>query len=135
MPLNFDEIRLARLRLGFSQKNMADELGISQASYSNFENGKLKKEPPLELLERVFAILGMESYPKENPEPINADTSSNPENITAQLIGKLDMLETEIGSLKNQLADYLKSGGGVGVSEFLLYPLIEDVKFSPALIN
>ena len=36
------EIKLARMRLGLTQQNMAEELGISVVTYSKKETGKVR---------------------------------------------------------------------------------------------
>jgi len=48
-----NKLRLLRLKKGFSQESIAFELGISQKSYSNIENGKteLKNDRIIKLAE------------------------------------------------------------------------------------
>ena len=41
MPLKINEIKGARTRLGFTQKDMAKQLGISVNSYQKKESGKI----------------------------------------------------------------------------------------------
>ncbi len=49
------KIRIYRIQKGLSQENMAFELGISQKSYSNIENGKTKLK--VEMICKIAVIL------------------------------------------------------------------------------
>ncbi len=50
-----NKIRVYRIQKGLSQENMAYELGISQKSYSNLENGKTKLK--VETIYKIAVIL------------------------------------------------------------------------------
>lgn len=55
-----NKIRLLRLEKGLSQENIALELGISQKSYSNIENGKTKLD--FEKIVQLGKILNVSPY-------------------------------------------------------------------------
>ena len=47
-------IRILRIKSGYSQKNLAEELGVSQQSVSNWEKGS--REPPIDMLKKMANI-------------------------------------------------------------------------------
>ena len=51
------KIKDARLSKHISQKNMAERLGLSVSTYSNYENNY--REPKLEIIEKICEILGV----------------------------------------------------------------------------
>jgi transcriptional regulator with XRE-family HTH domain len=55
MPKHINEMRIARIKRGLSQRDMAQMLNVTQATYSRTENGVT--EPSDELLERIVEIL------------------------------------------------------------------------------
>lgn len=55
-----DKIRIARISRGLSQENVAEELGLSIAAYSNIERGKTKVT--LSRLETLAKILKTEVF-------------------------------------------------------------------------
>jgi len=55
-----EKIRELRVRKGFSQENMADELGMSTTNYSYIESGKVNLTIPK--LEKVAKILEMDIF-------------------------------------------------------------------------
>lgn len=50
------KIKNARLAAKISQKDMAEKLGISPSTYSNYENGY--REPPMEIIKEICDYLG-----------------------------------------------------------------------------
>lgn len=50
-------LREARVRIGFSQKEVADKIGVTQAAVSNWESGRA--EPRREQREALFKLLGI----------------------------------------------------------------------------
>ena len=94
------KFRLARLNKGLSQKNVAEDLGMSQSNYSNIENGKHKKEVPPILIQRITDILKMDAPvapSKANEEAPAADD---------QIIKKLEALESKMESVIRLVADF-----------------------------
>ena len=93
-----DEIRLARHRIGYSQMNMADEMGISQPAYSKIENGKRKEIPPhlWKKMEHVF-----------NSKKGIKTTYTYEEKIT-ELEGDVYFLKKELEALKKLFFKLIK---------------------------
>lgn len=65
------KIKDARLSKHISQKNMAERLGLSVSTYSNYENNY--REPKLEIIEKICEILGVTieelmTTPEYNPQ-------------------------------------------------------------------
>lgn len=50
-------LRNARLEKGFTMKQLADELHISESYYCSIENGYRQKDMDLSLVERISKIL------------------------------------------------------------------------------
>ncbi len=101
---NLHSLRLARLKKGYSQKNVADELGMSQPNYSNIESGK-RDEVPDELLQRIGSIVGLE--PPNDPPPAEAAPLDG--NLLHQVIHHLDALKACF--LKMASSDTKRGGG------------------------
>ena len=99
-----DKIRLERLRLNLSQQNMADELGITVAAYSNLERGVSEIS-----VSRLFIISGLLKRPPqwflEDQEKPNfaSDSASNIYEHTNSLSDQLYRLIQEMQELKNRL--------------------------------
>lgn len=56
--MTFSEIlKQIRIKKGFSQKEIAERLGVSQPSYAQYENGKRK--PKIETLKRIASALNV----------------------------------------------------------------------------
>jgi transcriptional regulator with XRE-family HTH domain len=116
------KIQILRLTLGYTQKYMADQLGIRQESYSRIESGQQKIKPSEPLLPCIAKLLGVPIADLLNNQPIVV--------CTGDLIGaqqKQGMKDVEIAELKYQLAkkesqiekllEMLLVGGG-GVNEY-----------------
>lgn len=52
-------IKAARVAAGLTQKQLADKLGISYVNISQLENGRSKRGPTLETLNKIAAALGI----------------------------------------------------------------------------
>lgn len=52
-----NRIKQCRIKAGYTQKEMADRLGIPKSTYSNYENGH--REPKKEILEKLAKELNM----------------------------------------------------------------------------
>lgn len=52
-----EKLKNIRREKGFSQKEIAEKLGVSQPSYAQYENGKRK--PKIETLRRIASALGV----------------------------------------------------------------------------
>ena len=81
----------ARLRKGFSQEQMADQIGTTQSTYSRIESGFIQK-PDEEIVQRIADILEVpidDLFVKENLEPspprMQSETALNPKDIPAML--------------------------------------------------
>ncbi len=109
-----ERIRLSRLSKGLSQQNVADELGITVAAYSNIERGITDVA-----VSRVFQIAEIFDVPATRliedqdkdlfREPSSAEnyTSSLTQQVymliqqVQQLTSRLDRMENELRELKN----------------------------------
>jgi transcriptional regulator with XRE-family HTH domain len=81
----------ARLRKGFSQEQMADQIGTTQSTYSRIESGFIQK-PDEEIVQRIADILEVpidDLFVKENlessPPRIQSEKALNPKDIPAML--------------------------------------------------
>ncbi len=117
------KIQILRLSLGYTQKYMADKLGIRQEAYSRIESG----QQPLKTSE-LSCIAGLLSVPVAdliNHQPIVI--------CTGDVFGtqrQQDGKDEEIANLKRQLAQkeaqiekllemlHAAGGGGGGVNDF-----------------
>jgi transcriptional regulator with XRE-family HTH domain len=109
-----ERIRLSRLSKGLSQQNVADELGITVAAYSNIERGITDIS-----VSRVFQIaailevnamgLIMEQYQEiaTEPHPVENYTTSLTQQVymliqqVQQLTSRMDQMDKEVAALKH----------------------------------
>jgi transcriptional regulator with XRE-family HTH domain len=96
-----EKIRLERLKQNLSQQNMADELGITAAAYSNLERGV--SDITITRLFEVSRIL------KKTPQWFIDEISSSTDMFDANFIESgmkhdLLLLQNEMEFLKHQLA-------------------------------
>lgn len=103
-----ERIRMTRLMKSLSQQNMADELGITVASYSNIERGVT--ELTVVRLDSIAKILGVSLLSLINFEEIKIIQDPKvdyPENVTHQqlseIINKLNQQQKEIEKLTSEL--------------------------------
>ena len=103
-----ERIRMTRLMKSLSQQNMADELGITVASYSNIERGVT--ELTVVRLDAIAKILGVSLQSLLNFEEIKIILDPKvdyPENVTNQqlseIINKLNQQQKEIEKLTSEL--------------------------------
>ena len=111
-----EKIRLERLRLNLSQQNMADELGITVAAYSNLERGVT--EISINRLLKIAELLKVPisvflSVETENINPKNDTTSPSISDkyISQQLylvIQEVKHLNDEMKKMKEQLESLSK---------------------------
>ena len=106
-----EKIRIERLRLNLSQQNLADELGITVAAYSNLERGVseisvnrliiiakiLKKSPQWFLEESTGQIV----YDKSG----TCDSNGGIPMQVFKLIQELELLKTRIENLESKIQD------------------------------
>ena len=111
-----ERIRLVRLRLNLSQQNMADELGITVAAYSNLERGVteisinrlLKIAELLKVPISVFLTVETENI---NPKSDTTNSSISDKYISQQLylvIQEVKHLNDEMKKMKEQLESLSK---------------------------
>lgn len=111
-----ERIRLERLRLNLSQQNMADELGITVAAYSNLERGVteisinrlLKIAELLKVPISVFLSVETENI---NPKSDTTSPSISDKYISQQLylvIQEVKHLNDEMKKMKEQLESLSK---------------------------
>jgi transcriptional regulator with XRE-family HTH domain len=75
-----DNIRAARARLGWSQEEFAERIGVSQQAVSTYENGKM---PPLKKLMRISKETGVSVEDLLNGERQQDRSPCNPESLPA----------------------------------------------------
>ena len=111
-----ERIRLERLRLNLSQQNMADELGITVAAYSNLERGVteisinrlLKIAELLKVPISVFLSVETENI---NPKSDTTNSSISDKYISQQLylvIQEVKHLNDEMKKMKEKLESLSK---------------------------
>ena len=101
-----EKIRIARLANSLSQQNMADELDLTVAAYSNIERGVT--EISVKRLVRISEILGVSAIdlindpaPKIFNEPTSNDYSSNVlSQQVYQLIKEIQSLTDRVDKLE-----------------------------------
>lgn len=111
-----NKIRLERLRLNLSQQNMADELGITVAAYSNLERGVTEIS-----INRLFKITELLKVPISvflsveteniNPRSDTTNPSISDKYISQQLylvIQEVKHLNDEMKKMKEQLESLSK---------------------------
>ena len=105
-----ERIRMTRLMKSLSQQNMADELGITVASYSNIERSVT--ELTVVRLDAISKILGVSLqsllfFEESQNQLIQDPKSTYPENVTHQqlseIINKLNHQQKEIEKLTSEL--------------------------------
>jgi transcriptional regulator with XRE-family HTH domain len=108
------EIRLARLRKGYSQENMGHLLGIHQTTYSDIESGKRSDLAP-ELVDRIKALVDLPIHPPDG-QALTGISHSAPENHDV-----LTALTEQLRRLNENLESYfIKRGGAAIKTERLL---------------
>jgi transcriptional regulator with XRE-family HTH domain len=107
-----ERIRKARMLSGLSQQNIADELGLTVASYSNIERG-ITDITVTRLIEistilnvSIQQLLSLDSTASFSSEPTPEYTLSHP--ILTSLALKLEKTEAEINKIKDQLSLVLR---------------------------
>ena len=55
-----ERLRYYRVRSAYSQKGLAQKLGMTRQNYSRYENKALNVQPTLELLQKMAAVLGID---------------------------------------------------------------------------
>lgn len=98
-----ERIRLARLSRNLSQQNIADQLDITVAAYSNIERGKT--DLSLKRLTQICGVLdlNLSSIFSENNGYIFSDSSNLKDNYDSSLTKQVYMLIQEIENLKKQI--------------------------------
>ena len=100
-----ERIRLARLTKGLSQQNMADELNLTVAAYSNIERGV--SEVNLTRLSDIARILGTTPVDLLTDEPVVNDSGMIYNNTLNQqmllLIQQMTMLQQQIEALQREV--------------------------------
>lgn len=101
-----ERIRLARLAKNLSQQNIADELNITIAAYSNIERGIT--DISVTRLYQIATILGANplNLMKDNQEYSFGDSSNPTENYSTSLTQQVYMLIQQVQQLNAQV-DYL----------------------------
>jgi len=104
-----EKIRLERLRLNLSQQNMADELGVTVAAYSNLERGIT--EISVNRLTVIAGILKLSPqwfFDSENPnqratEPIDSyQPNHSLSNQVFRLIQEVQILRSRLDLLESR---------------------------------
>ena len=106
-----EKIRMKRLQMNFSQQNMADELGITAAAYSNLERGVT--EISLSRLFQIANLLNQEpswflNESSSIEEKIDFEQDISSKGITQQvymLIQEVQQLKAHIKKIDIQLGN------------------------------
>ncbi len=106
-----EKIRMERLRLNLSQQNMADELGITIAAYSNLERGVTEISISrlniiAEILKQPIVYFLSEEQVVE--EPNSYQTKSFSGDLTQQvymLIKEVQQLQSDVRRIDLELAE------------------------------
>lgn len=100
-----ERIRIARVSKNLSQQNMADELGLTVAAYSNIERGVT--DISVTRLSQIASLLGIQPRDFFKDEMTNAfgEMISN-ENAAIQLLNQqLFMITQQVQQLADRLAN------------------------------
>lgn len=96
-------IRLFRDRLGFSQANLADFLGIAREQISYYENGS--RNVPTEQIQKIADLFGIDAYDLLDPDSFQRQ-------LNVALAFRADQLNAEdlssIASFKRIVKNYRK---------------------------
>lgn len=65
-----EKLKALRMRNHFTQQDIADKLGVTRSTVSNFEIGRRK--PEVDILEKLAAIYGVDLNYFSSKRPINA---------------------------------------------------------------
>jgi transcriptional regulator with XRE-family HTH domain len=106
-----ERIRILRLSKNLSQQNLADELDITVAAYSNIERGKA--DITITRLYKIAKIFGMDVLEilstrdilRETADPYGFASKRDLDNLSAQLRAhqkELNQLKKEIALIKKQ---------------------------------
>ncbi|WP_198045129.1 helix-turn-helix domain-containing protein [Spirosoma montaniterrae] len=103
-----ENIRQLRLHKNFKQEYMAEQLGISTATYSKIENGKIKLST--ERLHRIAATLGLASTPLTIAQLNTYQNGSNQSEISnlKHQITKLEHERTQAIEREKSLLAYIR---------------------------
>jgi transcriptional regulator with XRE-family HTH domain len=115
-----ERIRMARLTKNFSQQNMADELDITVAAYSNIERGVTELTVTRLLqISRILEINGPDLIREDPHAVVNDGQDVYQTAITQQLLLlmqqmqqhqiQLDALQTEIRNMKSGVEEPKKN--------------------------
>ena len=106
-----NSIRLARVTKGLSQQNMADELGLTVASYSNIERGitDITVSRLIEISKllnvSIYQLLDEEETTSFVSEPSKYYSKSMPS--LNSLLVKIESHDSEIDWIKTQIASLI----------------------------
>ena len=85
-----EKIKKSRLEMAWSQKELANAIGLSDRSISAYETNRV--QPPLEIIERIAAKVG---------KPVSYFTDENPPDYVIET--KLKRIEKELAEVKKLL--------------------------------
>ncbi len=95
------KIRMERLRKSLSQQNMADELGITVAAYSNLERGVT--EITVKRLYQIAKILKLDPHDLLEEDQAKSEGLSHDHGDSSALSQQLFMLIQEVERLKSDV--------------------------------
>lgn len=106
MEKTLENIRRIRTRLGYSQDDIADLMGIERSTYSNFETGKTNLF--CKNLSRFAEVVGM-----TEEEIVSGESKSKTYGYLQEgnVIDRLDALEAKIDGLTSMLEKYFGKKG------------------------
>lgn len=112
-----DLIKIKRLEYGLTQKQVAENLGISAPSYAQYEQGK--RSPKFDTLERIAAAIGCDTFDLID---FGKDLSPEEEAAIESETGdtELDQLLLEWKDVDNNLSDALSSASLQGIIKWTI---------------
>lgn len=97
-----EKIRLARVTKGLSQQNIADELGLTVASYSNIERGVT--DITVTRLYEISNVLGV-SISEFIPELSTTMANETPGDYTVHWKSKIELLEIQMEKHEREIVE------------------------------
>lgn len=82
-----DRIKAARLEAGLTQKQLADKMGISYVNISQLENGRSKRGPTQETLQKIADALGIDPviFFKNSVDDVLREADNQVANVEQQM--------------------------------------------------
>ena len=101
--MNFSQLlKSIRMEKGFSQKEIAEKLGVSQPSYAQYENGK--RNPKAETIKKIADALGV-SIEEINPDLGNLSMEIVKKEIARQMKEIIDSTDLSVTEKQQKITE------------------------------